>query len=73
MECIDCTQCIDACDAVMEQVGKPRGLIRYTSQDALAGKPPHLLRPRTVLYPLALRARLRRRSSSRLATRSPPT
>ena len=25
MECIHCTQCIDACDAVMDKVGKPRG------------------------------------------------
>jgi len=54
MECVHCTQCIDACDAIMDQVGKPRGLIRYSSQDSLAGKPRHLLRPRVVLYPLAL-------------------
>lgn len=53
MECIHCTQCADACDAIMEKVGKPAGLIRYSSQDALAGKPPIFLRPRTVLYPLA--------------------
>jgi len=54
MECIHCTQCIDACDAVMEKVGKPRGLIRYSSQEMLAGSVRHLLRPRTVLYPVAL-------------------
>lgn len=54
MECINCTQCIDACDAVMDRVGLPRGLIRYSSQDALEGRPSRLLRPRTVLYPLAL-------------------
>lgn len=54
MECVHCTQCIDACDAIMEQVGKPRGLIRYSSIDALAGKSRRLLRPRVVLYPLAL-------------------
>jgi cytochrome c oxidase accessory protein FixG len=53
MECVHCTQCIDACDAIMEKVGKPKGLIRYSSQDALAGKPPKILRARTVLYPLA--------------------
>ncbi|MFI5312174.1 MAG: cytochrome c oxidase accessory protein CcoG [Gemmatimonadales bacterium] len=53
MECIHCTQCADACDAVMEKVGKPRGLIRYTSREALAGHVRHLLRPRTVLYPAA--------------------
>lgn len=56
MECIHCTQCIDACDAVMEKVGKPRGLIRYSSQEMLAGSARHFLRPRTVLYPIALAA-----------------
>lgn len=51
MECLHCTQCIDACDAVMDKVGRPRGLVRYTSKDELDGKPRHLLRWRTVLYP----------------------
>lgn len=32
-ECIGCTRCIDACDAIMLNLGKPRGLIRY---DAVA-------------------------------------
>lgn len=53
MECIHCTQCADACDDIMVKVGKPTGLIRYSSQDALAGSPPRLIRVRTVLYPLA--------------------
>jgi cytochrome c oxidase accessory protein FixG len=54
MECIHCTQCIDACDGVMEKIGKPRGLIRYTSQEELAGAPRRFLRWRTVLYPVLL-------------------
>lgn len=54
MECINCTQCIDACNDVMRKVGRPEGLIRYSSQDGLDGKPTRLLRPRTVLYPLVL-------------------
>ncbi|HEU4566167.1 MAG TPA: cytochrome c oxidase accessory protein CcoG [Gemmatimonadaceae bacterium] len=54
MECIHCTQCADACDAVMEKIGKPTGLIRYSSQDSLAGRARHMLRPRVVLYPAAL-------------------
>lgn len=54
MECINCTQCIDACDAVMDKVGLPQGLIRYSSQDALAKKPRKFLRPRTIIYPLLL-------------------
>ena len=54
MECVHCTQCIDACDDVMTKIGKPKGLIRYSSQDAIAGKPRKLLRLRTVLYPAVL-------------------
>ena len=54
MECIHCTQCADACDSIMQSVGKPKGLIRYTSREILAGEKKHIVRPRTVLYPLAL-------------------
>jgi cytochrome c oxidase accessory protein FixG len=35
LECVNCTACIDACDMVMEKVGKPKGLIRYTSWNAV--------------------------------------
>jgi cytochrome c oxidase accessory protein FixG len=54
MECIHCTQCADACDEIMRRVNRPEGLIRYTSRAALDGEPAHKLRPRVVLYPLAL-------------------
>jgi len=54
MECIHCTQCADACDAIMDAVGKPRGLIRYSSMEILSGEKRHIVRPRTVLYPVAL-------------------
>jgi cytochrome c oxidase accessory protein FixG len=54
MECIHCTQCADACDDVMTRVGKPKGLIRYTSRELLEGHTRHIVRPRTVLYPLTL-------------------
>ena len=54
LECVNCTQCIDACNNVMDRVGRPQGLIRYSSQDALDGKPGKLLRVRTVAYPLLL-------------------
>ncbi len=56
MECINCTQCIDACNEVMVKIGRPQGLIRYTSQDELEKKPSGLLRARTVLYPILLTA-----------------
>ena len=54
MECIHCTQCADACDDVMTRVGKPKGLIRYSSRELLEGHVRHMVRPRTVLYPVAL-------------------
>ena len=50
MECVGCTQCIDACDAIMSRVGRPAGLIRYTSQARLAGRPSRVLRPRVLAY-----------------------
>jgi polyferredoxin len=49
-ECIACGACIDACDGVMEQMGYPRGLIRYSTQNAIDGKPTRVLRPRVILY-----------------------
>lgn len=54
MECVHCTQCIDACDEIMDRIEKPRGLIRYACQDEIAGKPPRRWRPRLVIYPLLL-------------------
>ena len=36
--CITCALCIDACDQVMDKVGRPRGLIRYASLDEMEGK-----------------------------------
>lgn len=53
-ECIACARCIDACDGIMKNLGRPTGLIRY---DALAkfeqgakALPPPILRPRVVVY-----------------------
>jgi polyferredoxin len=54
MECVHCTQCIDACDEIMVKIGQKPGLIRYASQDGLAGRPGRLVRARVVLYPIAL-------------------
>jgi len=35
-ECIGCTACIDGCDQVMDKMGYPKGLIRFTTENALA-------------------------------------
>ncbi len=59
MECITCALCIDACDDVMDKIGKPRGLIAYATlaDEASAAKgedhPPvwkRAIRPRTLIY-----------------------
>jgi cytochrome c oxidase accessory protein FixG len=55
-ECIACGACIDACDAVMDKVAYPRGLIRYATEDSLAGRPSRVLRPRVVVYFVMLAA-----------------
>src|SRR5262245_2552290 len=49
-ECIACAACIDACDAVMDRMSYPRGLIRYTTQNALDRKHTRVLRPRVLIY-----------------------
>ncbi len=56
LECIQCALCVDACNEIMDKVGRPRGLIDYDTvarQDATAQglhEPFKLLRMRTVLY-----------------------
>jgi len=38
LECINCTACMDECDTMMENVGLPKGLIRYASEDEIVKK-----------------------------------
>ena len=38
-ECIGCALCIDACNSIMEKMEYPKGLIRYTTENELAGEP----------------------------------
>lgn len=49
-ECISCSACVDACNSVMEKMGYETGLIRYTTQHALEGKPTKVFRPRILVY-----------------------
>ena len=53
-QCIGCAACIDACDDVMDKMGYDRGLVRYTTENTLLGKPAHILRPRVIIYGLIL-------------------
>ncbi|MBN8440649.1 MAG: cytochrome c oxidase accessory protein CcoG [Thauera sp.] len=52
-QCINCGLCIDGCDEVMDRIGAPRGLIRFMTDNELAGKPKPTgfrLRPRVLAY-----------------------
>ncbi|MBB3222310.1 cytochrome c oxidase accessory protein FixG [Massilia umbonata] len=61
-ECIGCAACVDACNNVMDKVGQPRGLIRYSTDRAMAANlaPAQIrqraLRPRVLAYGAALLA-----------------
>ena len=59
-QCIGCAACIDACDEIMDKMGYPRGLIRYTTEAVLkheytdADVKKRLLRPKVVGYGVVL-------------------
>lgn len=55
LECIHCTACIDACDSVMEKIGRPLGLIRYDTEEGLeTGAKIKWLRGRVLAYAFIL-------------------
>ena len=55
-ECIGCGACIDVCDDVMDKVGYPKGLVKYSTQRGMhlgwsrAQMVRHALRPRVLVY-----------------------
>jgi cytochrome c oxidase accessory protein FixG len=55
-ECIGCGLCVDACDSIMDKMNYPRGLIRYSTQNAIAKGMTkrelraHIFRPRILIY-----------------------
>jgi cytochrome c oxidase accessory protein FixG len=55
-ECIGCGACADVCDTVMDKVGYPRGLVKYSTEHALqngwtqAQTLRHVFRPRVLIY-----------------------
>ncbi|RMI09150.1 MAG: cytochrome c oxidase accessory protein CcoG, partial [Calditrichaeota bacterium] len=54
LECVNCTACIDACNSVMDRVGLPRGLIRYSSYNSIAEGTGFRLTPRIIGYSAVL-------------------
>ncbi|MDN4058173.1 cytochrome c oxidase accessory protein CcoG [Massilia sp. YIM B02769] len=75
-ECIGCAACVDACNGVMDKVSKPRGLIRYATENALAHGwgtqevKRRLLRPKVLGYTAVLGLLIAAMSTS-LALRTP--
>ena len=55
-ECIGCAACVDACNTVMDKIERPRGLIRYSTDKALANNfsvkqiRQRAMRPRVLIY-----------------------
>ena len=55
-ECIGCGACADVCDTVMDKLGYARGLVRYSTQNAVrqhwtSGEVlRHVMRPRVLIY-----------------------
>ena len=55
-ECIGCGACADVCDTVMDKMGYARGLVKYSTQNAIsqhwssAQILRHVLRPRVLIY-----------------------
>lgn len=55
-ECIGCGACVDVCDTVMDKMGYPRGLVKYSTDNAMkqhwtqAQTLRHVLRPRVLVY-----------------------
>lgn len=56
LECIGCAACVDACDQVMDKLQAPRGLIRYSTENAVQqglnrqAMVARVLRPRVLIY-----------------------
>jgi len=75
-ECIGCAACVDACNGVMDKIRRPRGLIRYATENGLVLKldageiRARVLRPRVLVYSAVLVALVGAMSAS-LALRNP--
>lgn len=70
LECIDCGLCVDACNAVMDKMEYPRGLISFTTEDAIKTGSTRIWRPRLIGYALVLLVMVSVFSYS-IATRTP--
>jgi cytochrome c oxidase accessory protein FixG len=59
-DCIGCGACVDVCDTVMDKMGYARGLIKYSTENAMLQQGgntsaiSHMLRPRVLIYAAVL-------------------
>ena len=53
-KCISCSACVDVCDSIMNKMSYPKGLIRYTTENAMQGEQTRFIRPRIVIYAIVL-------------------
>jgi cytochrome c oxidase accessory protein FixG len=58
LECVNCTACIDACDDIMERIDKPKGLIKFASENAISKNISKTINWRTKAYAVVLLALL---------------
>lgn len=54
LECVNCTACIDACNSIMDKIGKPHGLIRYASEENISEQKPWKFTARMKAYTAVL-------------------
>lgn len=54
LECVNCTACIDSCDTVMDKINKPRGLIRFASENSIKDRTKFKVTGRVVAYSILL-------------------
>lgn len=54
LECVNCTACIDACDEVMVKINRPKGLIRYDSENGIATGKKKIFTTRVIAYSVVL-------------------
>jgi cytochrome c oxidase accessory protein FixG len=54
MECINCTMCMDECDSIMLKINKPKGLIRYVSEEGIRNRTGFIWTKKVIAYTIIL-------------------
>jgi cytochrome c oxidase accessory protein FixG len=54
LECVNCTACIDACDNIMTKINKPKGLIKFISENSIKDRSKFKFTGRAIAYSTVL-------------------